>query len=394
MPRHPADAPARRTPPAVISSRRNFLALAAPGVAGLKPYEPGKPIEELEREHGITDAVKLASNENPLGPGPMALQAIREALPTLHRYPDGSGYLFKKALAAHLSAEAGAIGPDQITLGNGSNEILELCARTFVTPADQVMFSEHAFAVYPIVTQAVGAEAVVAPARAYGHDLEAMRRAVTARTRLVFIANPNNPTGTWIERDALESFLTSLPEHVLIVLDEAYCEYVAEPRYPNGVALVERFPNLIVTRTFSKIHGLAGLRVGYGVSHPELASLFNRVRQPFNVNGLALAAAEAALRDREHVEQSRRVNRAGLRQLEETCRALGLVYIPSAANFLCIALPCSGAVVYEALLRLGVITRPIGGYGLPHHLRVTVGTEAENARFAEALARVLGHSAH
>jgi histidinol-phosphate aminotransferase len=372
----------------------DFVSLAAPGVAGLKPYEPGKPIEELEREYGIAGAVKLASNENPLGPGPLALVAIRAALRSLHRYPDGSGYALKKALAAHLSvgasSAAGAITPDHLTLGNGSNEVLELAARTFVTPADEVVFSEHAFAVYPIVTQAVGARAIVTPARSYGHDLHAMRAAVTERTRLVFIANPNNPTGTWVGSDALAGFLTSLPQHVLVLIDEAYYEYVDEPGYPNGVVWVERFPNLIVTRTFSKIHGLAGLRLGYGVSHPEVAGLFNRVRQPFNVNSLALAAAEAALGDEGHVARSRRVNQAGLRQLEDTCDALGLSYIPSIANFLCIALPRPGSDVYAALLREGVITRPIAGYGLPEHLRVTVGTEAENARFAAALTRVLG----
>jgi histidinol-phosphate aminotransferase len=259
-----------------------------------------------------------------------------------------------------------------------------------VTPADEVVFSEHAFAVYPIVTQVVGARAIVTPARSYGHDLLAMRAAVTERTRLVFIANPNNPTGTWVGSDALAGFLTSLPQHVLVLIDEAYYEYVDEPGYPNGVAWVERFPNLIVTRTFSKIHGLAGLRLGYGVSHPEVAGLFNRVRQPFNVNSLALAAAEAALADEGHVARSRRVNQVGLRQLEDTCDALGLSYIPSVANFLCIALPRPGGDVYTALLHEGVITRPIAGYGLPQHLRVTVGTGAENARFAAALTRVLG----
>ena len=357
---------------------------------GLKPYEPGKPIEELEREYGIAGTVKLASNENPLGPGPLALAAIRAALGSLHRYPDGSGYALKKALAAQLSVGAGPITPDHLTLGNGSNEVLELAARTFVTPADEVVFSEHAFAVYPIVTQAVGARAIVTPARCYGHDLDAMRAAVTERTRLCFIANPNNPTGTWVGSDALAGFLTNLPKQVLVLIDEAYYEYVHEPGYPNGVAWVERFPNLIVTRTFSKIHGLAGLRLGYGVSHPEVAALFNRVRQPFNVNSLALAAAEAALRDEGHVARSRRVNQAGLRQLEDTCDALGLSYIPSIANFLCIALPRPGSDVYAALLCEGVITRPIAGYGLPEHLRVTVGTEAENARFAAALTRVLG----
>ncbi|MGQ0592513.1 MAG: histidinol-phosphate transaminase [Gammaproteobacteria bacterium] len=380
----------------------DFVSLAAPGVPGLKPYEPGKPIQELEREHGIAGAVKLASNENPLGPGTLALAAIRAALGSLHRYPDGSGYALKKALAAHLSARASLacsaaraitadrITADQITLGNGSNEVLELAARTFVTPADEVVFSEHAFAVYAIVTQAVGARAIVTPARAYGHDLHAMRAAVTERTRLCFIANPNNPTGTWVGSDALAGFLTNLPKHVLVLIDEAYYEYVDEPGYPNGVAWVERFPNLIVTRTFSKIHGLAGLRLGYGVSHPEVAGLFNRVRQPFNVNSLALAAAEAALGDEGHVARSRRVNQAGLRQLEDTCDALGISYLPSVANFLCIALPRPGGDVYAALLHEGVITRPIAGYGLPEHLRVTVGTEAENARFAAALTRVLG----
>jgi histidinol-phosphate aminotransferase len=368
----------------------DFVSLAAPRVAGLKPYNPGKPIEELEREYGIARAVKLASNENPLGPGTLALRAIRAALGSLHRYPDGSGYALKKALAAHLSIGTGAITPDHLTLGNGSNEILELAARTFVTPADEVVFSEHAFAVYPIVTQAVGARAIVTPARSYGHDLDAMRRAVTERTRLCFIANPNNPTGTWVGSDALWGFLTSVPKHVLVLIDEAYYEYVDEPGYPNGVAWIERFPNLIVTRTFSKVHGLAGLRLGYGVSHPEVAGLFNRIRQPFNVNSLALAAAEAALEDERHVARSRRINQAGLRQLTDTCEALGLSYIPSVANFLCIALPRPGSDVYAALLREGIITRPIAGYGLPEHLRVTVGTEAENARFAAALTRVLG----
>ena len=383
----PADSPsmAKHTPAGC-----DFVSLAAPGVPGLKPYEPGKPIEELEREYGIAGAVKLGSNENPLGPGPLALAAIRAGLGSLHRYPDGSGYALKKALAAQLSVGAGPITPDHLTLGNGSNEVLELAARTFVTPADEVVFSEHAFAVYPIVTQAVGARAIVTPARSYGHDLHAMRAAVTERTRLVFIANPNNPTGTWVGSDPLAGFLTSLPKQVLVLIDEAYYEYVDEPGYPNGVAWVERFPNLIVTRTFSKIHGLAGLRLGYGVSHPEVAGLFNRVRQPFNINSLALVAAEAALGDEGHVARSRRVNKAGLRQLEDTCDALGLSCIPSVANFLCIALPRPGSDVYAALLCEGVITRPIAGYGLPEHLRVTVGTEAENARFAAALTRVLG----
>lgn len=365
----------------------DFLALAAPGVRDLTPYNPGKSIEEIKRERRLSDVVKLASNENPLGPSPRALEAIENSLPHIARYPDGSGYALRASLGSHLG-----VSPRQITLGNGSNDVLELVARTFVTHMDEVVFSQHAFAVYPLVTQALGARAVVTPAQNWGHDLEAMQRALTARTRLVFIANPNNPTGTWLSHTRLEAFLAALPEHVIVVVDEAYFEYVEEPEYPDGINLLTVFPQLVVTRTFSKIHGLAGLRIGYAVSHPVVAELMNRVRQPFNCNSLSLAAAQVACADRVHVEKSREINKQGLRQLTEAFHSLGLSYIPSVANFVCVDVGCSAMPVFEALLEHGVIVRPVANYGLPHHLRVTVGLPQENTRFLQALREVLrGH---
>ncbi len=362
----------------------DFLSLAVPGVRQLEPYQPGKPIEELEREYGLADVVKLASNENPLGPGRLARAAIRSCKEMLGRYPDGSGFLLKQALARSLG-----VSLERITLGNGSNDVLELIARTFLTPAHQAIFSEHAFAVYPLVTQAIGAEAVVTPAKDFGHDLKTMAQSVTDRTRLILIANPNNPTGTWVEKAALQELLDSVPAHVLIVVDEAYFEYVDAPGYPDCVAWLKHYSQLIVTRTFSKIHGLAGLRVGYGISHPEVAELMNRVRQPFNVNSLALRAAQAALEDQEHIAHSFAVNKAGLKQLTEAFEQLGLNYIPSVANFISVELDCSAAPIYEALLRKGVIVRPVANYGMPNHLRVTVGLEHENAYFIAALTEVL-----
>jgi histidinol-phosphate aminotransferase len=361
------------------------MALAASGVRGLSPYQPGKPIEELQREYGIDDVIKVASNENPLGPSPGALAALAPAtLADLHRYPDGNGFALKQALAARLSVPAAGI-----TLGNGSNDVLELLARAFVTPGDEVIFSEHAFAVYPIVTQAVGGRAVVTRAVNYGHDLDAMRAVVGERTRLIFVANPNNPTGTWVRADTLRRFVESLPQTVIVVVDEAYFEFVSEPDYPDCVRWVEAMPNLVVTRTFSKIHGLAGLRVGYGISHPQVADILNRVRQPFNVNSLALAAATAALADDTHVRRSADNNRLGMRQLVEGFERLGLEYIPSVGNFVCVRVK-EAAAVYEKLLRRGVIVRPIANYGLPDHLRITVGLPAENSRFLAALAAAIG----
>lgn len=359
---------------------RELLSLAVPGVRGLKPYEPGKPLTELEREYGIKQAIKLASNENPLGPGAKALAAIRAELDGLGRYPDGNGFALKAALA-----RTHGIAPEQITLGNGSNEVLEFVARAFVLPENEVVYSQHAFAVYPLVTQAIGATAVVTPVRDWAHNLEAMAAAINARTRLVFVANPNNPTGTWITADILERFLQRLPEHVVVVVDEAYYEYVSEPRYPNTIPWVARFPNLVVTRTFSKVHGLAGLRVGYGVSSAQMADLLNRVREPFNVNSLALAAAEAALADKQHVAESLKMNSGGMQQLTRGLDDLGLAYIPSVANFITLDLGRPAAPVYQALLRQGVIVRPIANYGMPNHLRVTIGRPQENERFLAAL---------
>ena len=362
----------------------DILQLANPGVRTLAPYVPGKPVEELERELGIQGAIKLASNENPLGPSPKALAAARAAIADIARYPDGGGFALKRALAAKLG-----VAMEQITLGNGSNEILEFAARAFVQPGDEVVFAQHAFAVYPIVTQAVGGRGVEVPARAWGHDLEAMRRAIGARTRLVFIANPNNPTGTWLTRAALQAFLDAVPPNVIVVVDEAYFEYVTEPDYPNALEWLGQYPNLVVARTFSKIYGLAGLRVGYGVSSAALADVLNRVRQPFNVNSIAQAAALAALDDDAHLEHARRTNSDGMRQLVQGFEKLGLKYIPSVGNFVCVEVG-EGAKVYDSLLRQGVIVRPVGNYGMPHHLRVTVGLPEENERFLIALRTAIG----
>ncbi len=362
-----------------------FLRLAAPAVADLVPYVPGKPISELERELGIRDSIKLASNENPLGPGARVREAIAAAAGDLGRYPDGGGFALRSVLAERHGLEI-----DAVTLGNGSNDVLDLIARVFLWPGSEAVFSEHAFAVYPIVTQAVGATARVAPAREFGHDLEAMRERVTERTRVAFVANPNNPTGTFVRSGELWVFIASLPETVIVVVDEAYTEYVDDPDYPDASRWVSEFPNLIVTRTFSKAYGLAGLRVGYGLSHPQVAELLNRVRQPFNVNALAQVGALAALGDRTHLQDSIEVNRSGMRQLTEGFGRLGLEFIPSVGNFVTVDLGRGAGQVHEALLRKGCIARPVANYGLPNHLRVSVGLAEENERFLRALAEVLG----
>ena len=365
--------------------------LAAQGVRKLTPYLPGKPIGELERELGISNIVKLASNENPLGPSPKALAAIQSALNELQLYPDGGGFDLKAALAAKLN-----VGLGQITLGNGSNDVLELVARAFLTVETSALFSQHAFAVYPIVTQAIGATACVAKAHdgtrgiRYGHDLEAMASLINGKTRVIFIANPNNPTGTFLTRQELGGFLRIVPDTALVVVDEAYFEYVNEPNYPNALEWLDEYPNLIVTRTFSKAYGLAGLRVGYAISSPGIADLLNRVRQPFNVNSLALVAAAEALSDDEHLKRTIELNLKGLAMLEEAMGKRGLGYIPSLGNFLTIDVGRNASPVYEALLREGVIVRPIANYGLPNNLRVTVGTESQNQTFLAALDRVLG----
>ncbi len=364
----------------------NIYHLALPGVQQLIPYKPGKPIEELERELGLTQIIKLASNENPLGPGEKALAAIQACLPQLGLYPDGTGYNLKLALAGKYRVDV-----SQITLGNGSNEILELVARAFLSPGLEVIFSQHAFAVYPIVTQAVGATAVVAPALNYGHDLDAMRQRVSDKTRVVFIANPNNPTGTLLAQAEVEAFLQSLPESCICVLDEAYFEFVMKTEAIDSIDWLKTYPNLIITRTFSKAYGLAGLRIGYSLSSPEMADILNRVRQPFNINMLALVGAEAALMDDEHLQRTLAINTEGMQQLTEGFNTLGLEWIASAGNFVAVDLKQPGQPIYEALLGKGVIVRPVANYEMPNHLRISIGTQVENQVFLEALTDILNH---
>ena len=361
----------------------DLLQLATAGVAALHPYEPGKPVAELERELGLHNIIKLASNENPLGTGKKALTVLNNP-GDLSRYPDGNGFHLKTLLAEYHGVQT-----NQITLGNGSNEILELIARAILTPEHEVIFSEHAFAVYPLVTQAIGARAIVVPAVEYGHDLAGFRQAISDRTRLMFIANPNNPTGTWLTATDLRSFISSVPDEIVIVVDEAYFDYVSEDDYPNCVNWIADHPNLLVTRTFSKVYGLAGMRIGYGIAHRDLTDLMNRVRQPFNVNSLAMAMAAAALDDREHIASSIRVNRLGMQQLINAFKRLHLAWIPSAGNFICVDVQQPGREIFNKLLRQGVIVRPVDNYDLPNHVRVTIGQEFENKRFIEALTKVI-----
>jgi histidinol-phosphate aminotransferase len=361
-----------------------FLQLALEGVQQLMPYVPGKPAEELQRELGLSEVIKLASNENPLGTGSKVAKAIQDTLPEIARYPDGSGFALKAALSARWNVSAG-----QITLGNGSSEILELVMRTFVAPEHEVIFAQHAFALYPILTQAVGAKACVIPAKDYGHDLDAMRAAVNDQTRVVFIANPNNPTGTLLTAAAVEAFVASLPTTVLCVLDEAYYEFVDPAVRTESMPWPEKYPNLIVTRTFSKAYGLAGLRIGFGVSSLEVADLLNRVRQPFNGNMLALAAAEAALGDSEYLAETTAVNNAGKAQLTQAFASLGLPWIPSSGNFVSVNLKQNALPIYQALLQKGVIVRPVANYEMPEHLRVSIGSQRENRIFIQALTEVL-----
>jgi len=358
---------------------------ALPYVRAIAPYQAGKPIEETAREHGLRPEtiVKLASNENPLGMPASARAAIEAALPELGRYPDSNGFELKAALSRKLGVPA-----DWITLGNGSNDILEAAAAVMLAPGRSCVYAQHSFAVYPLATQARGARSIVVAARDYGHDLEAMLAAIEADTRLVFVANPNNPTGTFVGADRMAEFLARVPRHVVVVLDEAYNEYLPpELRHPS-VDWVRRFPNLLLSRSFSKAYGLAGLRIGYGVAQPELTDLLNRVRQPFNCNSLAQAAAVAALADQAFVERSVEVNRRGMAQVTAAFDKLGLRYLPSHGNFVLVQVG-DGAAVYQGLLRRGVIVRPVANYGLPQWLRVTIGLPEENDRFIAALRDVL-----
>jgi histidinol-phosphate aminotransferase len=361
----------------------NLQHLIPPWLTSLVPYQPGKPVEEVEREYGIRDSIKLASNENPLGPSPRAIEAMRGALGEVHRYPDGGGFYLKQKLGAKLG-----VGADQIALGNGSNEILELVARTFLRPGEDAVMSEQAFVVYASVVQAAAGIPRAVALRDFAHDLDGIAAAVRKSTRLVFLGNPNNPTGTIYRRAAFERLLERLPKDVVVVADDAYAEYVVDPDYPSTLRYLKPGRLLVTLRTFSKIYGLAGLRIGYGIGPAELVSALERIRQPFNVNALAQVAALAALDDDDHVERSRRENRDGMIFLEREFARLGLSYVPSQANFVLVRVG-NGGEVYERLLRRGVIVRPVAGYGFPDHVRVTVGTERENRRFVDALEEAL-----
>ena len=368
-----------------------WLNRTATGIAELHPYIPGKPVVELERELGLIDTIKLASNENPLGPSPLAMAAIRKVAAEVHLYPDDSGHSLR-----HKLAERCAVRAEAITLGAGSSDVIDMVARVFLEPGVNAVYSEHSFAMYQIYTQACGAAAKVAPPlpvdhahMPYGHDLHTMAALIDNNTRVVFIANPNNPTGTWLSKSEIVAFLEKVPSDVVVVLDEAYTEYVTEDEYPNGIDWLADYPNLVVTRTFSKMYGLAGLRIGYGISSVELASVIQRVRHPFNANLVALAAAEAVLDDDAYVMQSREVNQQGMAQLMRAFDAMGLICMPSVANFLTVDLEREAAAVNAGLLRQGVITRPIANYNLPNHLRISIGTQSHNSRFIAALEQEL-----
>jgi histidinol-phosphate aminotransferase len=376
-----------------VKSINRFISLATSGVQSLHPYQPGKPIEELQREYGVSDVIKLASNENPLGASPRVQSLLAAEYENFARYPDGNGFTLKQMLAKKHD-----IGMDCITLGNGSSDPLEFVVRVFAQPGDEVLFSEHAFAMYPIVTQAASATAVVAPAKDWGHDLDAMADRISEHTRVIFIANPNNPTGTWLNGNELEAFIARVPESVIVVVDEAYFEYASEPAlgasdYPDATQWLNRYPNLMVTRTFSKAYGLAGLRVGYSLSHPDLANLLNRIRPPFNVNSLALAAACVSLEDSNHVAKAVALNAQEMERMTRAFEQMGLEFIPSVGNFVCVdvsgPMERDGLVVYERLLHEGIIVRPVANYGLPNHLRVTLGLPEENEKFLSALRKVL-----
>ena len=362
------------------------MTIQAPAhIREIAPYQGGKPITELAREMGlrVEDIVKLASNENPLGISPKAEYAIQEAILDIARYPDGNSFALRDAVSKKFN-----VAHHQIVFGNGSNDILELAARAFLTGDGETIYSQHAFAVYPLVTQSMAATGVVVPAKNFGHDLDAMLKAITANTRMIFIANPNNPTGTLLAKDELYAFLKQVPKNILVVLDEAYDEYLPVNLKSESINWLAEFHNLIISRTFSKAYGLAGLRIGFGLTHPDIADMMNRVRQPFNVNSIAQAAAIASLADDDFVERSYALNQAGMVQLTQGFDKLGLEYIPSYANF--ISVKVGDAAKYnQELLKKGVIVRPVGNYEMPEYLRVSIGLFSENAKFLSVLEEII-----
>jgi len=353
---------------------------AADNINSISPYVPGKPIEELERELGITNSIKLASNENPLGPSPKAVAAMKKVLDDQNRYPDGSGYYLSQALAKKYD-----IGLSQIILGNGSNELIELAVRTYVQSGDEVISADPSFVVYKMITQAAGGTNVIVPCRELRHDLDAMADRITQKTKIIFICNPNNPTGTMNTVTEMNRFLERVPEQVLVVLDEAYFEYVTHAEYPDGLDYLNAGKNVLVLRTFSKIYGLAGLRIGYGMTKPEIAETMNKVRQPFNTNAPAQVGALAALGDRKHVEKSVAINNEGKQFLYQSFGQFGIKYVPTETNFIFFETALEGKAVYAALLKQGVIIRPMG----PKYLRVTIGLPEENKRFIAELEKIV-----
>lgn len=364
-------------------SKIDYRALANPHIRNLTPYQPGKPIEELERELGIKHSIKLASNENPLGPSPKALIAAQEALLKSHFYPDGGSYELKQTLASFLSVQ-----PNQITVGNGSENVLEIIIKAYLHKECNAVISQYAFLTILLLIQSSGAQAKITPANNFGHDIPSMIQAIDENTRLLFLVNPNNPTGTYTTEKDFQLLMESVPPHVLVIVDEAYVEYIEAIDYPNALAYLNKYPNLIITRSFSKVYGLAALRLGYAISSPEIADILNRARLPFNVNTIAAKAACAAVKDIDHVKKSVAMNREGKQQLQQYLQKMQLSYIPSIGNFISIDVADAKAI-YQKLLYAGVIVRPLHAYEMIKHIRVTIGTAEQNDRFIAAIKDVL-----
>ncbi|MBV1911180.1 MAG: histidinol-phosphate transaminase [Kangiellaceae bacterium] len=362
----------------------DYFELANPGIQKLHPYLAGKPVSELERELGISNIVKLASNENPIGLSEQVKIAIEKEFTDGCRYPDANGHYLKAAISEKID-----VSPNQITLGNGSNDVLEMIAKVYVQSHHEVIFAQHAFCVYPIVAQSLGATLVEVPAKEWGNDLPKMLEAITDKTRMIFVANPNNPTGTWLGESELKAFVRKVPKNVIVVIDEAYTEYVTDDSIPNTIEWLSEFENLVVTRTFSKAYGLASLRLGYAVTSEEICGLLNRVRQPFNVNSFSLAAGIAVLNDEAYLQKAIEVNKGGMQQLIGNCEELDLKYIPSAGNFLTVDMGQNAMPIYQKLLLKGVIVRPVANYSMPNHLRISIGLEFENQKYVDSLTQIL-----